>query len=440
MHPDRPQILSVSYLRPRPGDPKITAAAAAYKRRSKKRRRKETQAQAKTQVTLKQIADHEFLIQCFKELRQGGGWGAGIDNVTFASLSPSEWAGVFRQLSKTLLKSRYRPQEPKKVPIPKPGTVEKRILSIRSVCDRVVALAVYRSLEPYLDKLFLSGSWGFRPGRGTWEMLAHLKKTIEETGRWILVVDDVRKAFDNVRVCDLNKAHGKAQRELAKKKQKSHVKINDSVLKLISIMAKGTTQDRVLGIDQGNNYSPTALNVLLHYLHDLPFQTAVKHPFWYRYADNLTYLCQNEAEGQQVLQKVQQLLKKAQLELKGTGGIIDLQKKPASLLGFQLREKDGKVALSLTERAWQNLEQHLAEAHNASNPAKTAQEAIIGWVNAFGLAFEDDGVTISKVCSVAAQYGFRELNRKQIETVAGQAQGRWEKMIGSHSAVGSASP
>ncbi len=427
LHDDRPRMTTISYLRHRRGESQTSPAAAAYKYRRKKRERQ--QAQAQKRVTLAEIADHEFLLQCFKQLRSSGGWGAGIDGVTFSSLSPSEWASVFRKIRKALLKSRYRPQHPRKVPIPKPGTVEKRILSIRSICDRVVALALYRKLEPHMDKLFLDGSWGFRPKRGTWEMLAHLKKTVEETGRWVLVVEDVRKAFDNVQVEDLIEAHVKAREDLAVSKDQSAVKIDESVLKLIAVMARGTKQDRTLGIDQGNNYSPTALNVVLHYFHDLPLTAAVKHPFWYRYADNLTYLCRDEAEGQKVLQMVRNLLRQAKLELKGKDGVTDLRKNPAELLGFLLREQEGKVIFSLADAAWENLEQHLAEAHNAVDPAKAAQEVVTGWINAFGPAFENDGTIVARVCDVAVQYGFREIDREQIGKVAAQAIGQWEKML-----------
>lgn len=437
-HPDRPNITSISYLRPLPNDPKINVAEAAYKRRRKERALKKAQKQ--TCITLKEIADHEMLIECFKELRQHGGWGAGTDEITYSTLSPSEWAEVFRRLSKTLLKSRYRPQEARKVAIPKPGSVEHRILSLRSICDRVVALAVYRSLEPHLDRLFLDGSWGFRRGRDTCRMLAHLKHEIEKTGRWFMVVEDVRQAFDNVRVDDLIEAHQKAQHDLADTKQPSSIKINNSVLKLVAVMARSTTQNRTVGIDQGNNYSPIGLNVVLHYLHDLPLNTAVNHPVWYRYADNLSYLCHTESEGQQVLSMVQQLLEKAELKLKGKGGIIDLREKPATLLGFQLQERDHQLHLSLSEDTWNHLKQQLAETHYAADPMKIAQEVIIGWVNAFGLAFEKDGVSVSRICAIAAQYGFRELDRKQIEKVANQAGERWEKMVQSQQALALPSP
>jgi len=426
-HLDRPQITAISYLPGTRRKQTVSAATQAYEHRQKKRQRQEQQGQKR--VTLKQIADHEFLIDCFKQLRSNGGWGPGEDDVTFSSLSPSEWARAFRKLSRALLKSRYRPQRARKVPIPKPGTTERRILTIRSICDRVVALALYRTLEPHFDKLFLPASWGFRPERGTWQMLADLKRTVEESGRWILAIDDVRKAFDNVQVEHLVEAHQKATQELRQTGNAAPVKISQAVLKLIAAIAGGTTDQRTRGIDQGSNYSPTALNVLLHYVHDLPLTAQVKHPCWYRYADNLVYPCQHEAEGQQMLRKVQALLRQAKLRLKGDGGTTDLRKEPAKLLGFQLRERAGKVVFSLADSAWENLKDHLADAHNATDPAHVAHGVIMGWINAYGPAFENDGEVVAKVYKIATEYGFREIIPEVIGRAVKQTWKQWTVIL-----------
>ena len=157
-HPGRRRVTSGSYLPRQKGDRKIRTGQEAFAQRRKKRKRQKLLA--KGMITLKLIADHELLLQCFKELRSEGGWGVGKDGISFASLSPGEWANVFRTLSKTLMKSRYRPLEARKVPIPKPGTSKKRILSIRSICDRVVAKAL-RFRRP-MPSIFASPyqSWG----------------------------------------------------------------------------------------------------------------------------------------------------------------------------------------------------------------------------------------------------------------------------------------
>lgn len=428
LHPGRVRPRSISYLSPQKHDPKTTSGKDAYLQRWRKRQLK--QKLAKRCIALKTIADPEFLLLSFKELRKEGGLGAGMDNVSFASLSPSEWANAFRKLSKALLRSSYRPLEARRVQIPKPDSDEKRTLFIRSICDRVVAKTLHTALEPHLDKLFLHGSWGFRPRRGTLQMLAQLKKTIEDTDRKVIVIDDIRKAFDNVQARDLIAAHQIARKEL-KNVSKKPVTIRKSVLRLITVMAKDTDQKRTIGIDQGNNYSPTALNVLLHYVHDFPMTSVNHFPFWFRYVDNLAYLCQDVSEGHEIRQQVQHLLRKSKLELKGKGGgIFDLEQTSANLLGFELHVENNEVHFSLTETAWDSLKLQLSEAHNLISPAETAKDVVAGWVNAFAMAFEKDGSTIAEVLNVAAQHGFREIDRKRVEKTASKAHARWEKMIG----------
>ena len=378
-------------------------------------------------ITLTQIAQPEFLYDGLRHLREHGGQAPGLDGIRYGDLSPSEWGEITRAISKALLRFSYRPQRTRKVPIPKPGTTEQRILSLGSDCDRIVALAIHRTLEPHLDQLFLPGSWGFRSGRGVWQMLAHLKRTAEETGRWVLAIDDVRKAFDNVRIDKLTETLERAQHDL--KGKDTPIKLNDSVRKLIAVIAKGTAQTRTIGLDQGNNVSPMALNVVLHYIHDLPLTAAVNFPVWYRFADNLAYLCQSVSEGQQMLDRVEKLLQHSGLRLKGKEGVTDLRTNPTQLLGFQLREQNGSLHFSAGQHAWDTLEEHLRNAHTANDPHQVANEAITGWINALGPAFENGKPVVSRICRLANRFGFDEIDRDRTETQVTEAWRRWEEMI-----------
>lgn len=427
VRPGHQLVLRIPYLREKLSDvSQPHPRTCAWRKRC--RRRSRIAQLEKTHVTLSQIANNDFLYDCFLHLREHGGWGAGLDQITFSDLSPSEWGAVMRQLQKTLLRSRYRPQRPRHVPIPKPGTTEKRTLKLGSIVDRVVALALHRTLEPHFDKLFLAGSWGFRHGRGTWHMLADLKNTIEHKQRWILAIEDVRKAFDNVEIAQLVNTLTQARQDLMTLGT-NKATINQSVFKLIAAVAKGTTQDRTLGIDQGNNFSPTSLNIVLHYIHDMPLTATGLFPFWWRYADNLVYLCQDVSEGQQMLDVVQGLLGKAGLTLKGKDGVTDLRMNPVQLLGFQLQEQNGKLHLRPGEQAWDELRRHLMNAHETTNPTRVAQQVILGWIDALGPAFENGERIVTKICKQLLQFGFREISPALIEERMRQAWERWKKVI-----------
>ena len=71
-------------------------------------------------------------------------------------------------------------------------------MKIGVTLDRVVGKALHESLQPFWEKVYLRNSFGFRPGRSAWQMLAELEATMQKYDRWVLAIDDVRKAFDNV--------------------------------------------------------------------------------------------------------------------------------------------------------------------------------------------------------------------------------------------------
>jgi retron-type reverse transcriptase len=425
--PDHQLVLRIPYLREKLSDvSQPHLGTNAWRKRC--RRRSRISQFEKTHVTLSQVANNHFLYDCFLQLREHGGWGAGLDQITFSDLSPTEWGAVTRQLQTAILRSRYRPQAPRHVSIPKPGTTEKRTLKLGSIVDRVVALALHRTLEPHFDKLFLPGSSGFRHGLGTWHILADLKNKMEDKQQWIMAIEDVRKAFDNVEIAQLVNALTQARQELMTLGT-NKATINHSVFNLIAAVAKGTTQERTMGIDQGNNFSPTSLNILLHYIHDVPLTATGLFPFWWRYADNLVYLCRDVSEGHQMLLDVQGLLGKAGLTLKGKDGVTDLRVKPVQLLGFQLQELNGKLQLCPGKQAWDELRRHLMNAHETTNPTRVAQQVILGWIGALGPAFENGERIAARICKQLLQFGFREISPALVEERVKQAWERWKKVI-----------
>jgi len=310
----------------------------------------------------------------------------------------------------------------------KPGSDEYRMLQLGSICDRIVALALHRKLEPHFDKLFLDNVWGFRPKRGPEQLLAHLKRTIERTERPILALADIRKAFDNVPTDVLIYAHARAQKDFSDGATVFPFKLPNSVRKLVACIARGTVQNRKIGLDQGNNYSPTALNLVLHYVHDLPLAARDYHPCWYRYVDNLIFPCQNEYEGEEILKKVGYLLPLGKLKLKDAEkGVFDLRKEDVDLLGFQLRLVKDELILRPGREAWKGLQKQLSDAYVNPNPPQTAQAVVNGWVNVFGIAFENVETSVSKVVKTASYLGFLELDKTKIMETAHQARERWNR-------------
>ena len=61
-----------------------------------------------------------------------------------------------------------------------------------------MSAALHRALTPMWERIFLPCSYGFRPGRNTWDMLADMEWTMIHDDRWVIATDDIRNAFDQV--------------------------------------------------------------------------------------------------------------------------------------------------------------------------------------------------------------------------------------------------
>jgi len=85
----------------------------------------------------------------------------------------------------------------RRVFIPKPGSDERRPLSIPSVRDRVVQAAVKIVLEPVFEADMLACSFGFRPRRATHDALRVLIDESFRGDRWV-VETDVADCFGSI--------------------------------------------------------------------------------------------------------------------------------------------------------------------------------------------------------------------------------------------------
>ena len=396
----------------------------AARRHYHDRRRKQTLRDAGP-LSLERIGDRDNLFACYQELKETGGKAPGPDRLMYQDLTGHEVGLILERISKSISEGTYRPHGVRRKPIPKPGSEEKRVLEIGGIFDRVVAKAVKEAVEPYWEQVFVDNSWGFRPGRGAWKMLADLEAMLVSEGRWIIAVDDVRRAFNNVWVEDVRDAH----RQLIEQEDVVALEPTEQgrILGLIATVTQGTDPNRQIGISQGNPFSPLAMNAVLHYAHDVPLFDNLEHPPWYRYADNVCYLCRDVNEGQQVLERVRRALKTVHMDLKGEDGVHDLSAgHRANLLGFNLRKEGKRLEYEIHQDSWLRLGKHLEKAHEDPNPIWAAKEALRGWIDSTGPAFKTARDAIDRIQRLAAKYGFRETGSpRELRKIWRDAHGRW---------------
>lgn len=375
------------------------AAVHYVRNRFKKRQRaRRVSEPLPREPTVERIAVADNLIRVYYDLEARAGQAPGPDGFTYADWGRREVADILRRLSRAVSEGSYRPQPSRQLEIPK-SSGGFRTLRIANLCDRVLAAALHQAMQCVWEPIFLPWSMGFRPGRGVQRLLAELECVMINQDRWVLAIDDVQKAFDNVVIADVLVDHARY--------------ITDpSLLSLIRVVLQGGEgEKRTRGIDQGSAYSPTALNVRLHHAHDLGVNQG-QHPPWYRYADNLVYICQDVSEGHQALEKARHLLEQARLSLKGADGPpVDLrQGGRIQLLGFILSRRNDALGFELGADAWTKLEQNLLRVQETDDPTNTASKVVKGWITAYGPAFESlRNRTVNRVLGILHQHGYREI-------------------------------
>ncbi len=193
-----------------------------------------------------------------------------------ASLTPTERMKLVDELQLEGEASAVR-----RVEIPKPGTNETRPLGIPTIADRAKQSLVKLVLEPEWEAQFEANSYGFRPGRSTWDAVGAIYVQINQKPKWALDAD-IAKCFDRI-------DHATLLRK---------IDANPAVTRQIKAWLKAGVVDKgelfptAAGTPQGGTISPLLANIALHGLEEL-----IEHrypgrnkPALIRYADDLVVL------------------------------------------------------------------------------------------------------------------------------------------------------
>jgi|SRR5579859_1392224 len=252
------------------------------------------------------VLRRDVLWRAWVSVRRNNG-APGIDHTTLADVEEYGVARFLDELAVDLRDGGYRPLPARRVFIPKPGQPgQMRPLSIPSVRDRVVQVALKSVLEPVFEADFLPCSFGFRPRRSTHDAL---QVVIDEAwrGRLWVVETDIANCFEAIPLDRLMQA---IQERVC----------DQSVLKLLRVMLRaGVMQDGqvrrpVTGTPQGGGISPLLCNV---YLHRLDRKWDVReHGVLTRFADDALVMCKSREQAEAALARLRELLAELGLEPK----------------------------------------------------------------------------------------------------------------------------
>jgi len=251
------------------------------------------------------ILRRDVLERAWEDVRRNGG-AAGVDRVTIADVQEFGVSRLLDEVAAALREGRWRPLPARRVFIPKPGSSERRPLSIPSVADRVVQAAVKIVLEPIFEADMLACSFGFRPRRAAHDALQVLIDESWRGRRWV-VETDIANCFEAIPHQGLTRA---VQERVS----------DQSVLKLLrmmlraGVMSDGQVRRSVTGTPQGGVVSPLLANVYLHRV-DRAWNVR-EHGVLVRFADDVVVMCASRVQAEAALAQLRVLLADLGLEPK----------------------------------------------------------------------------------------------------------------------------
>lgn len=251
------------------------------------------------------IFRRDVLWRAWVNVRRNNG-AAGIDRITLAMVEEYGVTRLLDQVAADLRDGTYSPLAARRVFIPKPGSSERRPLSIPTVRDRIVQAATKIVLEPIFEADMLACSFGFRPRRSAHDALQVLIDESWRGRRWV-VETDIANCFEAIPHDGLMQA---VQERVS----------DQAVLKLLRAMLRagvlqdGSVRRPVTGTPQGGVVSPLLANVYLHRI-DRAWQVR-EHGVLVRYADDLVVMCRSREQAKAALARLQVLLADLGLEPK----------------------------------------------------------------------------------------------------------------------------
>lgn len=248
--------------------------------------------------------DRWELYYAYRQVNENRG-SAGVDNVSLERFNSGLKKNLYK-LWNRMSSGSYMPKPVKLVLIPK-SSGGSRPLGIPTVEDRIGQMLVVRAIEPTLDKIFHSDSYGYRPNRSAHDAIRRAKERCWQYA-WVLDMD-ISKFFDSI-------DHGLLMKAVA-----IHVKEAWMLLyirrwlKVPYQTADNILIERTRGVPQGSVIGPILANLFLHYSFDKWMQTHHPNIPFERYADDSVCHCRSKQEAESLYKELIERFKSCNLEL-----------------------------------------------------------------------------------------------------------------------------
>jgi RNA-directed DNA polymerase len=234
--------------------------------------------------------------------KQGG---AGIDRESIEMFNAKRNSNLYKIWNRMTFGS-YFPPAVRTVFIPKKqGGL--RPLGIPTVSDRIAQGVVKDYLEPMMETIFHPSSFGYRPGKSAHDALAQCHENCIKYG-WVVDVD-IKGFFDNI-------SHDMLMQLLRHHTTEKFVLLYaERWLKAGVEQENGSIVTRTKGTPQGGVISPLLANLYLHHAFDKWMDKENPQNPFERYADDIVIHCSSKEEAEQLLERLKERMRVAELTL-----------------------------------------------------------------------------------------------------------------------------
>ncbi|MEN8180843.1 MAG: group II intron reverse transcriptase/maturase [Pseudomonadota bacterium] len=230
---------------------------------------------------------------------------AGVDHQSIAKFEEDLKNNLYKIWNR-MSSGSYFPPPVLRVEIPK-GDGKMRALGIPTVADRIAQMVVKSQLEPELESVFHSDSYGYRPKRSAKQAVSQARKRCWKHD-WVVDMD-IKGFFDNI-------PHDLMMKAVRKHTEDSWVLLYvERWLKAPVQRMDGEIEARTMGTPQGGVISPLLANLFLHYAFDHWMQSHHPSNPFERYADDAVVHCETEAEAVNLKTEIAKRMEQCGLEL-----------------------------------------------------------------------------------------------------------------------------
>ncbi|OJX90108.1 MAG: CRISPR-associated endonuclease Cas1 [Paludibacter sp. 47-17] len=241
------------------------------------------------------------------------------------------------ELSQKLIAGTYIQQPYREVFIPKKEN-EKRRLGLLTVNDKVVQTAVSQIITPIFEKSFLPVSYAYRENKSAVKAIRQVQHLVKIEHYTWLASCDIDNFFDNIPHAPL---FGRLNAFL---KSPGITELMKMFVMMGSVNYRKQWKNTVKGIPQGSVVSPILANFYLYQLDKLMMDK--KYGF-VRYADDFIILGKTEAQANEALNDVVQVITKQLSLTLNEGSAVVPVSDGFDFLGIHF--KDGNIDLSETK-------------------------------------------------------------------------------------------